>query len=146
MNMQDSKYQQKSKSMSSPKQNYPVRSYSESYITKNKSFFILFTYSISLYNHYWHLRMYLYIYTKSTEVLCYLHTMSNQGFLNCEFYVCSCDDLSLHMCTVGFSCQGIAQKLFRLVGQVWPVKGQLISKQDCRTITSPKKQTLDFYF
>ena len=24
-------------------------------------------------------------------------------------------------------------------------KGQLISKQDCRAITSPKKQTLDFY-
>ena len=25
-------------------------------------------------------------------------------------------------------------------------KGQLISKQDCRAITSPKKQTLGFYF
>ena len=25
-------------------------------------------------------------------------------------------------------------------------KGQLISKQDCRAITSPKKRTLDFYF
>ena len=25
-------------------------------------------------------------------------------------------------------------------------KGQLISKQNCRAITSPKKQTLDFYF
>ena len=26
------------------------------------------------------------------------------------------------------------------------IKGQLISKQNCRAITSPKKQTLDFYF
>ena len=25
-------------------------------------------------------------------------------------------------------------------------KGQLISKQNCPAITSPKKQTLDFYF
>ena len=26
------------------------------------------------------------------------------------------------------------------------IKGQLISKQNCRAINSPKKQTLDFYF
>ena len=96
--------------MSSQEQNYPVRTYSESYITKNKSFFILFTYSISLYNHYWHLRMYLYIYTKSTEVLCYLHTMSNQGFLNYIWILC----LFLWWpFSVGFWCQGIAQKFFR---------------------------------
>ena len=28
----------------------------------------------------------------------------------------------------------------------YKTKGQLISKQNCRAITSPKKQTLDFYF
>ena len=29
---------------------------------------------------------------------------------------------------------------------LFKAKGQLISKQNCRAIHSPKKQTLDFYF
>ena len=37
-------------------------------------------------------------------------------------------------------------KIFYDSGWCIFAKGQLISKQNCRAITSPKKQTLDFYF
>ena len=36
-------------------------------------------------------------------------------------------------------------KLYELPMYYTPTKGQLISKQDCRAITSPKKQTQDFF-